>query len=217
MESLLEGGDDGAGEGEFPLEFGCHDAGLDDVVGRVGQGSAEFAQHRDGFLQDGQFINCERWIRGEMGTHERRDVPGGRMPRCLARSLRVLMSPGRSRIVIRSVDGSGSGGGVLVSAGTETRSLSNRERIAISASVDSETRSLVASSANRRLSSAEGRAVMEGLRDVEMVSFTRRILLVLQNADISLSCHQNNTDSDMGCSNSVVVMCREWIRQSRQQ
>ena len=126
------------------------------------------------------------------------------------------MSPGRSRIVIRSVDGSCSGGDVRVSAGTETGLLSNKERIAISASVDSETRSLVASSANRRFSPGEGRAVMEGLGDVEMFSFTRSILLVLQNADISLSCHQNNTDSDLGRSNSVVVADSERVRQGTQ-
>ena len=44
----------------FSLEFGRHDAGLHYVVSRVGQRSAELAQHRDGFLQDRQFINCER-------------------------------------------------------------------------------------------------------------------------------------------------------------
>ena len=46
---------------------------------------------------------------------------------------------------------------------------------------------------------------MEGLREVEMFSFTRSIFLVLQNADISLSCHHNNTDPDLGRSNSIVV------------
>jgi len=123
------------------------------------------------------------------------------------------MSPGRSRIVIRSVDGSRSGGGVPGSAGAEMRWLSNRERIAINMRADSETRSLLASSTNWRFTSADGRAVMEGLGDVEMFSFTRSVLLVLQNADISLSCHHNNTDSDLGRSNLVVVSDRERVRQ----
>lgn len=89
------------------------------------------------------------------------------------------------------------------------RWLSNRERIAINMRADSETRSLVASSTNWRFTSADGRAVIEGLREVEMFSFTRSILLVLQNADISLSCHHNNTDPDLGRSNSIVVTDRE--------
>ena len=89
------------------------------------------------------------------------------------------------------------------------RWLSNRERIAINMRADSETRSLVASSTNWRFTSADGRAVMEGLREVEMFSFTRSIFLVLQNADISLSCHHNNTDSDLGRSNSIAATDRE--------
>jgi hypothetical protein len=83
-------------------------------------------------------------------------------------------------------------------------------------SVDSETCSLVASSTNWRFTSADGRAVMEGLREVEVFSFTRSVLLVLQNADISLSCNHNKTDSNLGCSNSIVVTDGEQVRWDKQ-
>jgi hypothetical protein len=43
---------------------------------------------------------------------------------------------------------------------------------------------------------------MEKVRGVESLPFTGRPLVVQQNADTSLSCHHNNTNSKTGNSNS---------------
>lgn len=73
---------------------------------------------------------------------------------------------------------------------------SSKARIAISANADSETPLLAANFANRSFSTRVGRAVMDGMRAVGLLLFTRHVPLVQQNADTSLSCHQNNTDSE---------------------
>jgi hypothetical protein len=46
---------------------------------------------------------------------------------------------------------------------------------------------------------------MEGLLDEVVLLFTKYDLLVQQNADTSLSCHQNNTNSKSAVANSRVA------------
>ena len=75
--------------------------------------------------------------------------------------------------------------------------------MAISANADSEMPLLAATCANRSFSAGVGRAVMDGMRAVGLLLFTRHAPLVQQNADTSLSCHPNNTDSKQDRSNSV--------------
>ena len=72
---------------------------------------------------------------------------------------------------------------------------SSKARMAISANADSEIPLLAANCTKRSFSASAGRAVMDGLRGVGMLLLTRNVPLVQQNADTSLSCHQNNTDS----------------------
>jgi hypothetical protein len=67
-------------------------------------------------------------------------------------------------------------------------------RIAISASVDSDTRNFAATSANERFSCGVGRTVIDGAVDFRALSFTARQRLLRQNADTSLSCLHSNTD-----------------------
>jgi hypothetical protein len=99
-------------------------------------------------------------------------------------------SPGRRRIVIRSVAGS-----LLdVLAGKSGTSEASKVRMAISASVDSDTRNFAATSANERFSWGVGRAVIDGAVDFRALSFTARQRLLRQNADTSLSCLHSNTD-----------------------
>jgi hypothetical protein len=43
---------------------------------------------------------------------------------------------------------------------------------------------------------------MDGLGEASVVLFMRKALLVQQNADTSLSCHHNNTNSETGFSHS---------------
>jgi hypothetical protein len=99
-------------------------------------------------------------------------------------------SPGRRRIVIRSTAGS------LLDArgGKSGTSESSNVRMAISASVDSDTRSFAATSANERFSSGVGRAVIDGAGDFRVLSVTARQRPLRQNADTSLSCHHSHTD-----------------------
>ena len=66
--------------------------------------------------------------------------------------------------------------------------------MAISASVDSDTRSFAATSANERFSCGVGRAVIDGAFDFSVLSVTARQRLLRQNADTSLSCLHSNTD-----------------------
>jgi hypothetical protein len=100
-------------------------------------------------------------------------------------------SPGRRRIVIRSTAGL-----VLdVRGGKSDTSELSIVRIAISASVDSDTRSFAATSANERFSCGVGRAVIDGAVDFGVPSFTEgQPLSLLQIADTSLSRHHSNTD-----------------------
>ena len=93
---------------------------------------------------------------------------------------------------------------------------SSKARIAIRANADSETPLLAANFANRSFSARVGRAVMDGMRAVGLLLFTRHVPLVQQNADTSLSCHQNNTDSKENRSNSDRVTNSEWIEQGKQ-
>src|SRR5690242_11658585 len=103
-------------------------------------------------------------------------------------------------MVIRSVAGCGPASPVAEPIGEPFDS--NSARIAIRASADSEMPRLAARSAKRCFSSGVGRAVIEKARGVGWLLFTRSPLLVQQNADTSLSCHQNNTNSKTGDSNS---------------
>ena len=79
------------------------------------------------------------------------------MPRCAAWRAIVSWSPGRRRMVMRSVAGAGVSTHL---AGGPFESSS--ERMPIRARVDSDIPRLEASSAKRRFSSAVGRAVIEG-------------------------------------------------------
>jgi hypothetical protein len=67
--------------------------------------------------------------------------------------------------------------------------------MAISASVDSDTRSFAATSANERFSFGVGLAVIDGAVDSSVLSVIARQRLLRQNADTSLSCPHSNTDS----------------------
>src|SRR5208283_1662687 len=113
------------------------------------------------------------------------------MRRSPARRRMASRSPGRRRIVIRSVAGS-----LLdVRAGKSGTSEASNVRMAISASVDSDTRNFAATSANERFSCGVGRAVIDGAVDFRALSFTARQHLLRQNADTSLSCRRHsNTD-----------------------
>src|ERR1700683_1081769 len=86
------------------------------------------------------------------------------MPRCAARCAIDSRSPGRKRMVIRSVAGPRAGAGAASRNGAA--SGSRTLRIAIIASADSERPDAVASVANRAFSAAEGRAVIEGRDDL---------------------------------------------------
>src|SRR5271170_149723 len=113
------------------------------------------------------------------------------MRRSAARFRMASRSPGRRRIVIRST------AGLLldVRGGKSGTSESSNVRMAISASVDSDTRSFAATSANERFSCGVGRAVIDGAVDFRFPSVTaRKAVLLLQIADTSLSCHHSNND-----------------------
>jgi hypothetical protein len=88
--------------------------------------------------------------------------------------------------------------------------------MAISANADSEMPLLAATCANRSFSVRVGRAVMDGMRTVGLLLLTRHVPLVQQNADTSLSCHQNNTDSKEDSSNSDGVTDIEYIEHGKQ-
>ena len=77
--------------------------------------------------------------------------------------------------------------------------------MAIRASADSEMPRETANSAKRCFSTRVGRAVMDGWLDEVVLLFTGRDPLVQQNADTSLSCHQNNTNSKDAVSNSCAA------------
>ncbi len=70
---------------------------------------------------------------------------------------------------------------------------SSNSRIATNASADSDIWRPAAIAANRRFSSAVGRAVIEGAV-FKAPSFTARQRLLRQNADSSLSCRHSNND-----------------------
>jgi hypothetical protein len=116
--------------------------------------------------------------------------------------------------VIRSVAAWRADSGAVVLA--EGPVNSSKARIAIRANADSETPLLAANFAKRSFSTRVGRAVMDGIRAVGLLLFTRHVPLVQQNADTSLSCHQNNTDSKADSSNSDGVTDIEWIEQGKQ-
>jgi hypothetical protein len=78
--TLLEGGDNGAGEGEFLLETGRHRAALGDASTGVGYCSTELCQHGDTLLEYGKLVDGERRASGDMGTHERGEVRRGSHP-----------------------------------------------------------------------------------------------------------------------------------------
>src|SRR5580658_3512478 len=112
------------------------------------------------------------------------------MRRSAARCRMASRSPGRRRIVIRSragplLDGLGGKSGAWESSNA---------RIAIRASVDSDTCRWAATAANRRFSCGVGRAVIDGALAFAAPSFTARQPVLLQIADTSLSCHHSNTD-----------------------
>ena len=86
------------------------------------------------------------------------------MPRCEARRAIDSPSPGRKRMVIRSVAGPRAGAGIDSRNGAA--SGSRTWRIAIIASADSERPDAVASVAKRAFSAGEGRAVIEGRDDL---------------------------------------------------
>ena len=109
------------------------------------------------------------------------------MSRRFARSLIARRSPGRNRIVIRSVERSRRVEGALVS---ETSLQSSKERMAIRASVDSDIPRLAANVAKRSFSAGVGRAVIDGRREAEPLLLTMEAPFVQQKADASLSCHQ---------------------------
>src|ERR1700733_623303 len=107
------------------------------------------------------------------------------MPRCAARRAIDSPSPGRKRMVIRSVAGPRAG------AGTDSRngaaSGSRTLRIAIIASADSERPDDVASVAKRAFSAAERRAVIAGRDDLA----ERQVMTEATSAPIAdtpLSC-----------------------------
>src|SRR5277367_137271 len=124
-------------------------------------------------------------------------------------------SPGRRRIVIRSTAGS-----LLdVRGGKSGTSEASNVRMAISASVDSDTRSFAATSANERFSCGVGRAVIDGAVDFRALAFTARERLLQQNADTSLSCLHSNTDPttllDVSDDDSVPIASTNSLRPVR--
>lgn len=70
----------------------------------------------------------------------------------------------------------------------------SQARMAISASVDSDTCRWAATAANKRFSCGVGRAVIDGAVDFKEPTFTARKPELQQNADTSLSCHHSNND-----------------------
>jgi hypothetical protein len=111
------------------------------------------------------------------------------MPRCAARRAIDSPSPGRKRMVIRSVAGPRAGADTDPHNGAASgaRTL----RIAIIASADSERPDAVASVAKRAFSAAEGRAVIEGSDELA----ERQVMsegASAASADTSLSCRQSN-------------------------
>src|SRR6186713_120737 len=105
------------------------------------------------------------------------------MPRRFARSLITRRSPGRNRMVMRSVARSRCAGPAFVS---ETSLQFSKERIAIRASVDSDIPRLAANVAKRSFSAGVGRAVIDGRREAEPLLLTMEAPCVQQKADASL-------------------------------
>jgi hypothetical protein len=106
--------------------------------------------------------------------------------------------------VIRSTAGS-----LLdVRGGKSGTSEASNVRMAISASVDSDTRSFAATSANERFSCGVGLAVIDGAVDFSVLPVIARQRLLRQNADTSLSCPHSNTDPTtlLDVSNDSVVL-----------
>jgi hypothetical protein len=100
-------------------------------------------------------------------------------------------------------------------------SESSNERMAISASADSDICRLVAIAANKRFSSGVGRAVIDRTVDFKVVSFTARQRLLRQIADTSLSCHHSyishidpTTLLDVNNNGSTHVACRSSLRRA---
>jgi hypothetical protein len=124
------------------------------------------------------------------------------MRRSAARCRMASRSPGRRRIVIRSRAGPLLDGLDAKSGDWESSSA----RMAISASVDSDTCRWAATAANRRFSCGVGRAVIDGAVDFEAPSFTACQSVLLQFADTSLSCPHFNSDptTDLG-SKSLLI------------
>ncbi len=83
------------------------------------------------------------------------------------------------------------------SGGKSGECESSNARIAISASVDSETCRRAATVANRCFSSGVGRVVIVGAIDFEAPTFIARKSELQQNADTSLSCHHSKNDPTM--------------------
>src|ERR1700683_4931567 len=111
------------------------------------------------------------------------------MPRCTARRAIDSPSPGRKRMVIRSVADTRAGAGTDPRIGTASRSRTLR--IAIIASADSETPDVAASVAKRAFSAAEGRAVIEGRDDLaERQVITNAACAAI--ADTPLSCRRQS-------------------------
>src|SRR5579863_2516833 len=111
------------------------------------------------------------------------------MPRCAARRAIDSPSPGRKRMVIRSVAGPRAGAGTDPHNGGASRSRTLR--IAIIASADSETPDAAASVAKRAFSATEGRAVIESRDDLaERQVITKAARAAI--ADTPLSCRQSN-------------------------
>src|SRR6202050_2178566 len=111
------------------------------------------------------------------------------MPRCAARRAIDSPSPGRKRMVIRSVAGPRAG------AGTDSRNGAasgfKSLRMAIIASADSETPDAAASVAKRAFSAAEGRAVIDGRDDLaERQVITNAACAAI--ADTPLSCRRQS-------------------------
>jgi hypothetical protein len=97
-------------------------------------------------------------------------------------------------MVIRSVAASrGDALGILTTEGVP--GISNARSVT-TASAHSESPWLAANSVNRRFSSGERRTVMVGNRELDLSLVTRSDPLVQHIADTSLSCLQQNTNSE---------------------
>ena len=133
------------------------------------------------------------------------------MPRCVARRASDSPSPGRKRMVIRSVAGPCAG------AGTDSRngaaSGSRTLRIAIIASADYERPDAVASVAKRAFSAADGRTVIEGSGDLaERQVMTEATSAAI--ADTPLSCRQSDFQAQITLSERKSVALETGVASS---